>query len=339
MIEESRNTAELYLGPPSDEESQNAEPRYHVKLSTFDGPLDLLLHLIRKSEFDIYDIPIASITQQYLDTLEIMRELDLNIAGDFVFMAATLIHIKSKMLLPPPHEDGVEDELGDPRDELVARLLEYQRYKEAAQMLYERQTLQSATWLRSETAVAPLLEADAQAQEELVDVDLYELLTAFRSVLERISRRKDIKFERETVTVEEMIQILSAKIAPRTNISFEQLFEDVTTRALLIVTFLALLELVRLRVFRVYQTKTFGPIHISRPDETVPPVTVPVELSETADSLEPLEAVEPVEPVDIVDAVEPSESGPAEPVEPVKEVELPGPSDRLPDTNDRSRRE
>ena len=239
MTEESMNTAELYLGPPSDDESQNAEPRYHVKLPAFDGPLDLLLHLIRKNEVEIYDIPIASITQQYLDTLEIMRELDVNIAGDFVFMAATLIHIKSKMLLPPPHEDGVEDELGDPRDELVARLLEYQRYKEAAQMLYERQTLRSAMWLRSETAVASLLEADAQAQEELVDVDLFELLTAFRSVLERISRRKGIKFERETVTVEEMIQILTAKVAPGTNMSFYQLYDDVTTRALLIETFLA----------------------------------------------------------------------------------------------------
>jgi len=336
MTEESMNTAELYLGPPSDEESQNAEPRYHVKLRAFDGPLDLLLHLIRKNEVDIYDIPIASITQQYLDTLEIMRELDVNIAGDFVFMAATLIHIKSKMLLPPPHEDGVEDELGDPRDELVARLLEYQRYKEAAQMLYERQTLRSAMWLRSETAVASLLESDAQAQEELLDVDLFELLTAFRSVLERINRRKDIKFERETVTVEEMIQILTAKVAPGTNISFEQLFDDVTTRALLIVTFLALLELVRLRVLRVYQTKAFGAIHVSRPNETVPPATAPVESVETVESVEPLESVEPVE------VVEPSESGPAaevEPAKPSKEVDSPETSDRPPDTTDGGRTE
>ncbi len=333
MTEESMNTAELYLGPPSDEESQNAEPRYHVKLPAFDGPLDLLLHLIRKNEVDIYDIPIASITQQYLDTLEIMRELDVNIAGDFVFMAATLIHIKSKMLLPPPHEDGVEDELGDPRDELVARLLEYQRYKEAAQMLYERQTLRSAMWLRSETAVASLLESDAQAQEELLDVDLFELLTAFRSVLERISRRKGIKFERETVTVEEMIQILTAKVAPGTNISFEQLFDDVTTRALLIVTFLALLELVRLRVLRVYQTKAFGAIHVSRPNETVPPATVPVE---------PVESVETVESVEPVEVVEPSESGPAaevEPAKPSKEVDSPETSDRPPDTTDGGRTE
>ncbi len=336
MTEESMNTAELYLGPPSDEESQNAEPRYHVKLPAFDGPLDLLLHLIRKNEVDIYDIPIASITQQYLDTLEIMRELDVNIAGDFVFMAATLIHIKSKMLLPPPHEDGVEDELGDPRDELVARLLEYQRYKEAAQMLYERQTLRSAMWLRSETAVASLLEADAQAQEELVDVDLFELLTAFRSVLERISRRKDIKFERETVTVEEMIQILTAKVAPGTNTSFEQLFDDVTTRALLIVTFLALLELVRLRVLRVYQTQAFGAIHVSRPNETVPPATVPVE---PVEPVETVESVEPVEVVEVVEAVEPIESGEVEPAKPAKDVDSPETSDRPPDTTDGGRTE
>ena len=335
MIEESKNTAELYLGPPSDEE--NAEPRYHVKLSDFDGPLDLLLHLIRKNEFDIYDIPIASITRQYLETLEIMEELNLNIAGDFVFMAATLIHIKSKMLLPPPHEDGVEDELGDPRDELVARLLEYQRYKEAAQMLYEQQTLRSAMWLRSETAVAPLLEADAQAQEELVDVDLFQLLTAYRSVLERIRQRKDIKFERQTVTVEEMIQILSVKVAPGMNISFEQLFEDVTTRALLIVTFLALLELVRLRVLRVYQTKAFEPIHVSRPDATVPPETAPVEPvepvepEEAGETFELTEPSERIEPVDAVGADPPS--GTSEPIEP------PEPNVRPPDPTDGSQTE
>jgi segregation and condensation protein A len=261
-------TAELYLGPPPDDDNHEGEPRYHVRLPVFDGPLDLLLHLIRKNEVEIYDIPIASITQQYLETLELMRELNLNIAGDFIFMAATLIHIKSKMLLPPPHEDGTEDELEDPRAELVARLLEYQRYKEAAQMLYERQTLRSAVWLRSDTAVAPLL--SGEEQEELVEVDLFELLTAFRSVLERIRQRKDITFERETVTVEEMIQILTERISPGSSVSFEQLFEDVTSRALLIVTFLALLEMVRLRVFRIYQSKPFATIHVRRPDDSSP---------------------------------------------------------------------
>jgi len=266
-------SAELYLGPPPDEESPSAEPRYHVRLPVFDGPLDLLLHLIRKNEVDIYDIPIAAITQQYLETLELMRELNLDVAGEFVFMAATLIHIKSKMLLPPPHEDGTEDDAEDPRAELVARLLEYQRYKEAAQVLYERQTLRSAIWLRSDTPLASLRAEEAQAQEDLLDVDLFELLTAFRSVMERVRQRRDITFERETVTVEQMIQILADRVSPGTSAAFERLFEDASSRALVVVTFLAILELVRLRVFRVYQQSPFGTIHVSRPAEAT---TVPI---------------------------------------------------------------
>ncbi len=267
-------TAELYLGPPSDEENGPTEPRYHVRLPVFDGPLDLLLHLIRKNEVDIYDIPIAAITQQYLETLELMRELNLDVAGEFVFMAATLIHIKSKMLLPPPHEDGTEDEIEDPRAELVARLLEYQRYKEAAQVLYERQTVQSAVWLRSESSLASLRAEEAQGQEELVDVDLFELLTAFRSVMERVRQRRDITFERETVTVEEMIQILADRVSPGSSVSFEQLFDGAASRVLVVVTFLAILEMVRLLVFRIYQQKPFGTIHVSRLSEAtaVPPI-------------------------------------------------------------------
>ena len=264
-------TAELYLGPPSEEDDRPNEPRYHVRLPVFDGPLDLLLHLIRTNEVDIYDIPIASITRQYLETLELMRELSLDLAGDFVFMAATLIHIKSRMLLPPPHEDGTEDDIEDPRAELVARLLEYQRYKEAAQMLYEKQTLRSAMWLRSESSLAPLRSEEAQGQEDLVEVDLFELLTAFRSVLERIRQRRDIVFEKETVTVEEMIRILTERVSPGSSVSFEQLFDQVASRGLLIVTFLALLEMVRLRVLRVHQQRPFGAIHLSRPADDPTP--------------------------------------------------------------------
>jgi segregation and condensation protein A len=301
-------TAELYLGPPSDDENQPIEPRYHVRLPVFDGPLDLLLHLIRKNEVDIYDIPIAAITRQYLETLELMRELNLDVAGEFVFMAATLIHIKSKMLLPPPHEDGTEDDIEDPRAELVARLLEYQRYKEAAQVLYERQTLRSAVWLRSETSLAAIRAEDASNQEELVDVDLFELLTAFRSVMERLRQRRDITFEKETVTVEEMIQILSDRVAPGSSVSFEQLFEDVGSRILLVVTFLAILEMVRLQVFRIYQQKPFGTIHVSRPAEAVVvPPTPSFERADPDGGMEPAGLTEPAEPV--------------EPAEPAKDVE------------------
>jgi segregation and condensation protein A len=264
--------AELYLGPPSDDDADHStEPRYHVRLPVFDGPLDLLLHLIRKNEVDIYDIPIAPITKQYLDTLELMRELNLNVAGDFVFMAATLIHIKSKMLLPPPHEDGTEDDaLEDPRAELVARLIEYQRYKDAAQMLHQRQTLRDAMWLRSDDAVAPLLPGEGGAPDE-IDVDLFQLLTAFRSVLERVRQRRDLTVERETISVERMIEILTNRVPLGGSIAFENLFEGVTTRALLVVTFVALLEMVRLRILRFYQNKPFGPIHVSRRRDTGEP--------------------------------------------------------------------
>jgi len=205
-----------------------------------------------------------------------MRELNLDVAGEFVFMAATLIHIKSKMLLPPPHEDGTEDEIEDPRAELVARLLEYERYKEAAQVLYERQTLRSAVWLRSETSLASIRAEEANNQEDLVDVDLFELLTAFRSVMERVRQRRDITFERETVTIEEMIQTLSDRVPPGSSVSFEQLFEGVTSRILLVVTFLAILEMVRLQVFRIYQQKAFGTIHVSRPAEAVEVPSIPI---------------------------------------------------------------
>jgi segregation and condensation protein A len=176
--------AELYLGPPP-EDSNSTEPQYHVRLAEFDGPIELLLHLIRKHEYDIYDIPVSEITQQYLETIELMKELDLNVAGEFLFMAATLIHIKSKMLLPPPHEDGTEDEpFEDPRAELVARLLEYQKYKEAAQLLHQKQTIRSAMWLRPETAVESLRPQQDDSSEEFVEVDLFELVTvAFQQSL------------------------------------------------------------------------------------------------------------------------------------------------------------
>jgi segregation and condensation protein A len=258
--------AELYLGP-APEESSSTEPQYHVRLPEFDGPMELLLHLIRKNEYDIYNIPIAEITKQYLEMLELMQELNLNVAGDFLFLAATLIHIKSKMLLPPPHEDGTEDEdFEDPRAELVAKLLEYQKYKEAAQLLHQKEMIRSAMWLRPQSAVEPFLEQKEDQADELVDVDLFELVVAFRDVLERIRRRRAFTVEQYAVSLDEMIELLKDRIPRGGTISFEQLFQHVQSREMLIVTFLALLELVRLRVFRVYQRKSFSTIHVSRLD-------------------------------------------------------------------------
>ncbi len=258
------SSAELYLGPPPEDPEFSSEPQYHVRLEEFDGPLELLLHLIRKSEYDIYDIPIAAITQQYLEMIELMQELNLNVAGDFLFMSATLIHIKSKMLLPPPHEDGTEDEdWEDPRDELVARLLEYQKYKEAAQLLRQKELVRNAMWTRPESAVADFAGQKDEPSDDLVDVDLFELVVAFRAVLERIKRRQDYTVHSNAISLDDMIARLRARIQPGDSLTFELLFEDVTTREMLIVTFLALLELVRLRVLRVYQQKNFSTIHVS----------------------------------------------------------------------------
>ena len=260
--------AEIYLKVP--EEDPEGQEQYHVRLPVFDGPFDLLLHLIRKNEVDVYDIPIAEITKQYLDTLAIMQELNLNVAGEFIFMAASLIHIKSKMLLPPPHEDGTTDDPNeDPRAELVARLVEYQKYKDAAHLLHEKQTVRNAMWLRPDAAIQPLLASKAGEEEE-VDVDLFELITAFRGVLARIRQRKDLTFERETISIEEMIALLEGRIPEGGSLAFEDLFAGMTTRALLIVTFLALLEMVRLRSVRVFQQKLFGTIHVFRPGREQP---------------------------------------------------------------------
>lgn len=256
---------ELYLGPGA-EDGGGIELKYHVRLPVFDGPMDLLLHLIRKNEVDIYDIPIAEITKQYVEILEIMEELNLDTAGEFLVMAATLIHIKSKMLLPPPHEDGTEDEPSeDPRAELVARLLEYERYKEAAQQLHQQEEIRSATFVRSETLAPPTgANGHEESPSDLIEVDLFELLTAFRDVLERVRQRADLVFEREVVSVEQVIERIKQRLGPGSQCTFVELFDEAHDKATVIVTFLALLEMVRLRLLGVFQQKLFGPIHVMR---------------------------------------------------------------------------
>src|SRR6476661_5575483 len=166
--------------PPDFEPSLEAVP---VKLAQFEGPLDLLLHLIKKSEVNIYDIPIALITAQYLETIGLMQELNLDVAGEFLVMAATLIHIKSKLLLPRPETAAnVEGELEDPRDALVRRLLEHQRFKAAAELLHEREQVRSAQWQRPDESVAAIAGEDYEPE---LEVDLFGLLSAFRAVVER----------------------------------------------------------------------------------------------------------------------------------------------------------
>jgi len=244
---------------------------YPVRLDNFEGPLDLLLHLIKKQEIDVYDIPISLVTRQYLDYLELMRELDLEVAGEFLLMAATLIHIKSRMLLPRPAPEQ-EDPQEDPREALVLRLIEHQRYKAAAELLHERETLRSAQWHRPDERVADI--AGEQYEPEL-EVDLFSLLTAFRAVLERAKQRPRVVVPAEQVSIEARIEQMLARLSETEACGFEDLFADTDSRADLIVTFLALLEMIRLRLVRVFQTGAFSAIRVykrARPADAPRPI-------------------------------------------------------------------
>jgi segregation and condensation protein A len=233
---------------------------YPVKLANFEGPLDLLLHLIRKHEVDIYDIPIALVTRQYLDYIDMMQELNLDVAGEFLVMAATLIHIKSRTLLPradPSQEDPDED----PREALVRRLLEHQKYKAAAELLHERETLRSAQWTRPD---GPITQIAGEAPEPEVEVDLFSLISAFRAVVERARQRPKVYLPSEQIPIEDRIEQLMTRLSETEACGFEDLFADVQSRAGLIVTFLALLEMIRLKLVRVFQAGSVGPIRVYR---------------------------------------------------------------------------
>jgi segregation and condensation protein A len=255
------------------ERFESSPDAYSVKLSNFEGPLDLLIHLIKTNEVNIYDIPIALITAQYIEYLDLMQELDLDVAGEFLVMAATLIHIKSRMLLPRP-DPGQEDPEEDPREVLVRRLLEHQRYRAAAELLHERETLREAQWIRPDGRVAAI--AGEEYEPEL-EVDLFSLLSAFRAVLERARLRPQVPLPGEQVSIEERIEQLLARLSETEACGFEDLFDDVGSKSELIVTFLAVLELIRLKRIRVFQAGMFGPIRVyKRPasDGAVEPIRV-----------------------------------------------------------------
>lgn len=235
---------------------------YPVRLEVFEGPLDLLLHLLKKHELNIYDIPIALVTAQYLDYLEMMQELNLDVAGDFLVMAATLIHIKSRMLLPRPAPEQESDD-EDPRDALVRRLIEHQKFKAAAEMLHEKETVRSAQWMRPDVAVAPI-SGEVPTEEPELEVDLFSLINAFRAVVQRAKQRPTVVLPGEQVSIEARIDQLFDRLSETDACGFEDLFDDVSTRGDMIVTFLALLEMIRLKLVRVFQTGAFGEIRIYR---------------------------------------------------------------------------
>ena len=263
------------LPPTSDFES--SPEAYSVKLESFEGPLDLLIHLIKTNEVNIYDIPIALITRQYLEYVEMMQELDLDTVGEFLVMAATLIHIKSKMLLPRPDAINEEQPAEDPREALVRRLLEHQKFKAAAELLHERAVLRGAQWIRPDGRIAEIA-GNEYAYDPEVEVDLFSLLAAFRGVLERAKQRPKMALPPEEIPVEVRIDQLLAILSETEACGFEDLFAKDDSRGAMITTFLALLEMIRLKLIRVFQTAAFGPIRVykrARPADAPHPIGDP----------------------------------------------------------------
>lgn len=247
--------------PLIERDRPGADQEYRVSLPVFEGPLDLLLHLIQKHELDILDIPIAFITAKYLEYLDLMKDMSIDVASEYLVMAATLAHIKSKMLLPeePKGQDDDMDLEGlDPREELVRRLLEYQKYKAAAEDLDGRGTLGRDVFLRGMQAE----EAKDDGPAPLADTGIFELLDAFSKVLSRTKLKieHEISFDRMTIT--ERIQQLGDILAEKPRCTFDELFEGAKTRFELILTFLALLEMCKLRMTRIYQADALSEIHV-----------------------------------------------------------------------------
>jgi segregation and condensation protein A len=248
---------------PAGGSSQKEESDFPFAVSVsdvYEGPLDLLLDLIRKQDIDIYDIPIARITAQYLVYVEKIRELDVNVAADFIYMAAVLIHIKSKMLLPRD-PDAPAEEQEDPRTELVNRLLEHEKFKSAAQMLLQKQQIEDA--VLSNPSLKEFMEAEGAEPE--IAADVIDLVKTFQQVLERVRTRPVLNVDEETVTVGQMIDYLRRRLSLEDRpIRLKQLLMRVPSRPALVCMFLALLEMVRLQAIQVRQEKLFGEIAVRK---------------------------------------------------------------------------
>ena len=249
------------------EDFEQTELPYQVRIENFEGPLDLLLHLIKKNEINIYDIPVAMIAQQYLAYLEAMEELNLNVAGDFLVMAATLLQIKSKMLLPVDETVDDDEDGPDPREELVRRLLEYKAYKEAARQLDDQEKVWREIFWREQ---ALSVEEEVEEDLPLDNVSLFDLVDALKDVLERNPASRLLEIVPDNLTVRERMNLILETLEGKDSVSFAALFEGSSHRMVVVVTFLALLELMRLRVARVFQAETFGPILVSRMFSLVP---------------------------------------------------------------------
>lgn len=219
---------------------------YEVKLEIFEGPLDLLLHLINKNEVDIFDIPIAMITDQYLEYLDMMKALNINVAGDFLIMASTLIHIKSKMLLPELKEEEEED----PFAEITRPLLEYMRLKEFAEELSDRELLDRDVFTRQ---ILPHLQDQIESDEPQFDVNLFQLIDAFKRIVDQRLPGVQLKLQLEKWSVKEKTEFIITKLKKSGSIFFQDIFSEDRTVSEFIVTFLAMLELVHIGLVKVFQ--------------------------------------------------------------------------------------
>ena len=263
MIDQASDNASADIsGTPETAAQAN---KYSVKVPVFEGPLDLLLHLIRNDKIDIYDIPIATITGKYLEYLEIMKELNLEIASEFLVMAATLIYIKSRMLLPPDETIEMEDN-EDPRAGLVQKLLEYQAFKEASATLRERESIWTNAFSRE-----PLDTDDMHAEPEplLFEVNMFDLMGALQKILKK-APPEALSISRETLTVKDKIAFILERMEDEHTTRFDSLFSGDESRVQIIVTFLAVLEILRIGLARAYQDGEFGTVWIMRHTENAP---------------------------------------------------------------------
>jgi segregation and condensation protein A len=229
---------------------------YQVKLEVFEGPLDLLLHLIKKEEIDIYNIPVSRITEEYLQYLEMLKMLNLDIAGEFLVMAATLLQIKSRKLLPVPVKEEENIEELDPYQELVRQLLEDKRFKEVAKVLEVKEVEQQQVFTRPAQIIERLGD-----EEYTLDASLFDLLDAFKNVLKsNVTTVREII--QEEVKIEERVRIIREKLMEKDSLSFEEIFTPESTRLEMVVTFLAMLELIKMKEIRILQTRLFDKIRI-----------------------------------------------------------------------------
>ncbi|MGD8860779.1 MAG: segregation/condensation protein A [Myxococcales bacterium] len=268
---------------PLAEEIAPSDQAFRIELPLFEGPLDLLLHLIKKHELEILDLPIAFITERYLAYLKMMQELDLDVAAEYLLMAATLAHIKSKMLLPKEPEDQQEEDeldLEDPRAELIRRLLEYQKYKAAGEELGSRAIAGRDVFPRG----APAPEASGPAP--LAEVGLFKLLDAFEKILERAKDRVSLEVTSERISIQERMTEITDFLRERRSCRFEELFEGDLTRYQIVVTFLAMLEMTKMHVLRIYQADHTSPIHLQYALLDADAPTIPPEHTITSDASE-----------------------------------------------------